>query len=179
MPRNLFERCEVAFPVRDPQLKARLRNEILAAYLADTTKARMLFPEGEYVYVNQATHGKAFTPFSAQEFLMQLAEGKVGVDEIPPAAQPVVSKPRAAIAEKSAAKKAPAKKAAKKSATGLAAKTMTDGPADESRNGDSGKRSAAKADSGKAGKGKPARPAQADAEEEEDGPPETGTSALE
>src|SRR6202035_740863 len=37
MPRNLFERCEVVFPVGDPGLRARLSNEILAAYLADNT----------------------------------------------------------------------------------------------------------------------------------------------
>ena len=35
MPRNLFERCEVLFPVRDVQLRTRLKDEILAAYLAD------------------------------------------------------------------------------------------------------------------------------------------------
>jgi polyphosphate kinase len=29
--RNLFERCEVVFPVKDPHLRARLRDEILAA----------------------------------------------------------------------------------------------------------------------------------------------------
>ena len=36
MPRNLFERCEVVFPVRDAAAKARIHDEILPAYLADT-----------------------------------------------------------------------------------------------------------------------------------------------
>ena len=36
MPRNLYERCEAVFPVRDEQLCARIRNEILEAYLEDT-----------------------------------------------------------------------------------------------------------------------------------------------
>ena len=36
MPRNLFERCEVVFPVRDPAALARIHDEILPAYLADT-----------------------------------------------------------------------------------------------------------------------------------------------
>jgi polyphosphate kinase len=40
MPRNLFERCEVVFPVNDPALARRLRDEILAAYLADNVPRR-------------------------------------------------------------------------------------------------------------------------------------------
>jgi polyphosphate kinase len=42
MPRNLFERCEVVFPVKDKAAKARIHDEILAAYLADTAKARLM-----------------------------------------------------------------------------------------------------------------------------------------
>ncbi len=38
MPRNLFERCEVVFPVRDPAALARIHDEILPAYLADTAQ---------------------------------------------------------------------------------------------------------------------------------------------
>jgi len=72
MPRNLIERCEVVFPVTQPDLMTRLRDEILAAYLADDTKARVLRPDGEYVTV---THTEK--PFSAQDYLMRLAEGKV------------------------------------------------------------------------------------------------------
>src|SRR5882757_7025030 len=45
MPRNLEERCEVLFPVSQADLHKRLREEILAAYLADNTKARLLRPE--------------------------------------------------------------------------------------------------------------------------------------
>jgi polyphosphate kinase len=70
MPRNLIERCEVVFPVMQPDLQKRLRDEILAAYLADNTKARLLQPNGEYVRAPQA--GPAF---SAQDFLMRVAEG--------------------------------------------------------------------------------------------------------
>ncbi len=70
MPRNLFERCEVVFPVTQPDLLKRLRDQILAAYLADNTKARLLKPDGEYVRAPQT--GAAF---SAQDFLMRVAEG--------------------------------------------------------------------------------------------------------
>jgi polyphosphate kinase len=81
MPRNLFERCEVVFPVRDAAARARLTEEILPAYLADTTKARLQQADGNYVRA-----GKAFKdakPFSSQEYLMQLAEGKTDLAAIP------------------------------------------------------------------------------------------------
>jgi polyphosphate kinase len=70
MPRNLFERCEVLFPVAQPDLVKRLREEILAAYMADNTKARILKPDGEYVRTP-----KTGTAFAAQDYLMRIAEG--------------------------------------------------------------------------------------------------------
>jgi len=70
MPRNLFERCEVLFPVTQADLAKRLRDEILAAYLADNTKARLLQPDGEYVRA-----AKTEAPFAAQDYLMRIAEG--------------------------------------------------------------------------------------------------------
>lgn len=73
MPRNLYERCETIFPVRDPELCRRIRNEILDSYLADTCKARQLGPDGDYAYVKPAAGSK---PFSAQGYFLQLAEGK-------------------------------------------------------------------------------------------------------
>jgi len=44
MTRNLYERCEVVFPVVDPDLKRRLREEILGSYLHDNLKARLMDP---------------------------------------------------------------------------------------------------------------------------------------
>ncbi len=70
MPRNLVERCEVVFPVMQIDLKKRLRDEILKTYLKDNTKARLLQPDGEYVRAP-----KSVTPFTAQDYLMSLAEG--------------------------------------------------------------------------------------------------------
>jgi polyphosphate kinase len=69
MPRNLVERCEVVFPVVQVDLKKRLRDEILKAYLNDNTKARLLQPDGQYVRAP-----KHETPFTAQDYLMGLAE---------------------------------------------------------------------------------------------------------
>ncbi len=48
MPRNLFRRVEVVFPVRDPALRKRVTDEILPAYLADCVKARVLGSDGVY-----------------------------------------------------------------------------------------------------------------------------------
>ena len=69
MPRNLFERCEVVFPVLQPSLRERLREEILGAYLRDNVKARLLQPDGSYVRVQRG--GAA--PFAAQDYLMSMA----------------------------------------------------------------------------------------------------------
>jgi polyphosphate kinase len=81
MPRNLFERCEVVFPVRDPAALARVHDEILPAYLADTVKARLQQSDGTYLRASKLL--KEAPTFSAQEFLMQLAEGKTDLDAIP------------------------------------------------------------------------------------------------
>jgi len=81
MPRNLFERCEVVFPVRDAAACARIHDEILPALLADTTKARLQQPDGTYIRAYKTI--KDGPPFSSQDFLMQLAEGKADLSAIP------------------------------------------------------------------------------------------------
>jgi polyphosphate kinase len=81
MPRNLFERCEVAFPVRDPAALARIHEEILPAYLADNVKARLQQPDGSYLRASKLL--KDAKPFASQEFLMQLAEGKAELSALP------------------------------------------------------------------------------------------------
>jgi polyphosphate kinase len=81
MPRNLFERCEVVFPVRDSAVIARIHDEILPAYLADTVKARIQQPDGSYIRAAKLLKDAA--AFSSQEFLMKLAEGKADIESIP------------------------------------------------------------------------------------------------
>jgi polyphosphate kinase len=78
MTRNLHERCEVVFPVNDPVQRARLRDEILAAYLADTRKARLLQPDGSYLRASEAADS-----FSAQEYMMHLADATFESAPIP------------------------------------------------------------------------------------------------
>jgi polyphosphate kinase len=73
MPRNLYERVEVLFPLKDELLRQRICQEILPAYLADNVKARMLGSDGEYTYVSRGRKGKGF---SVQDHLMALAHGE-------------------------------------------------------------------------------------------------------
>jgi polyphosphate kinase len=96
MPRNLFERCEVVFPVRDKAAKERIQEEILAAYLADTAKSRIMQENGSYV---RASDGRKSHGFNAQEFLMRLAEGKVELSGIPKATSATAVKTPSSKAE--------------------------------------------------------------------------------
>jgi len=88
MPRNLYDRVEVVFPVRDPILRQRLLDEGLHVYLQDTVKARLLQADGSYVRAEEllgSRRKQAFAlgaaGFNAQEFLVGLAEGKQVLDE--------------------------------------------------------------------------------------------------
>ena len=86
MPRNLYERVEVNFPVKDSNLRERVRHEILEAYLADTAKTRLLQKDGRYTRAWQGPgKGKprASGLFNAQDFLIALAEGKQSPSDIP------------------------------------------------------------------------------------------------
>jgi len=83
MPRNLYERVEVLVPLPDEVLRDRVRHEILDAYLADNRKARILLRDATYIRAWQSPQGKHKTKppvgaaaFSAQDFLISLAEGK-------------------------------------------------------------------------------------------------------
>jgi polyphosphate kinase len=48
MPRNLIRRVEVIFPVEDPLLIRKVRDEILEIYLKDNLKARLMDSKGNY-----------------------------------------------------------------------------------------------------------------------------------
>jgi len=101
MVRNLYERCEVVYPVCDEAAKRRLRDEILEAYLRDDVKARLLQPDGQYVRAQQAPKGQAPAGqasaavrrkgpgLSAQDWFMQISanpEMKLGTAANPSAA---------------------------------------------------------------------------------------------
>ncbi len=74
MPRNLYERVEVLFPLKDQELRERICKEILPSYLADNQKARTLGSDGQY---RAARPVKGERKFSVQEHLMKLAGGFV------------------------------------------------------------------------------------------------------
>jgi polyphosphate kinase len=48
MPRNLFRRIEIAFPIEDGNLRERVITEILERCLSDNVKARILQHDGKW-----------------------------------------------------------------------------------------------------------------------------------
>jgi polyphosphate kinase len=101
MPRNLYERVEVLVPLRDEFLRERVRREILDAYLADNRKARILLRDATYIRAWQPLQGRrnrrpptGAAAFSAQDFLISVAEGKQ-LESAPP---PVPARKRRAPA---------------------------------------------------------------------------------
>ena len=83
MPRNLYERVEVLVPLSDEFIRERVRREILDSLLADNRKARILLRDETYIRAWQPMHGKrnrkaptGAAVFSAQDYLIGLAEGK-------------------------------------------------------------------------------------------------------
>ena len=71
MERNFFRRVEVAFPVRDPELRARMLRE-LDLYLRDNTQAWVLESDGSY---RRLQPGEGEEAVSAQDTLLaELAE---------------------------------------------------------------------------------------------------------
>jgi polyphosphate kinase len=85
MPRNLYERVEVMCPLLDRSLQQRTKDEILAAYLADNAKVRFLDRSGRYSHLPRR---RAEERFSAQDFLIALAEGTASAADIPALVSP-------------------------------------------------------------------------------------------
>jgi polyphosphate kinase len=78
MPRNLYERVEVMFPLLDPALCRQVCTTVLAPYFADTEKTRFLLPDGAYERARKTRVGSQpgnGTRFNVQEFLIDVAEG--------------------------------------------------------------------------------------------------------
>ncbi len=65
MERNLDRRVETLFPIESPGLKEEIRH-LLDVYLRDTSRARILMPDGSYV---RARPGDGEEPFDSQMFL--------------------------------------------------------------------------------------------------------------
>jgi polyphosphate kinase len=87
MDRNLIRRVEVVFPIEQPDLKARLIDEILNTTLSDTVKARELLSDGTYRRV--APKDGETTLRSQQRFLDLAAESERRSQQLPvPAERP-------------------------------------------------------------------------------------------
>jgi polyphosphate kinase len=82
MPRNLYERVEVIFRLKDPSLCQKVCSEILLPYFADTQKARHLLPNGQYTMRarNGARAPMNGTRFNVQEYFVHLAESREGTN---------------------------------------------------------------------------------------------------
>lgn len=73
MPRNFYRRVEVMFPVESAPLKRRILHEIVPSTMRDTTRARILKPDGKYESVKPA---KGEPAYRCQESLLELHASK-------------------------------------------------------------------------------------------------------
>jgi len=94
MPRNLYERVEILCPLLDPGLRQRVKDEILAAYLADNTKVRFLDRQGRY---SRMPRRRGQERFLSQDFLIALAEGTMTIADIP---EPIAGPSKTAVRER-------------------------------------------------------------------------------
>jgi len=73
-PRNLYHRVEVLYPVKNPKIVQRLKNEVLAIYQADNAKARRMNSDGTYTRVPVPNGSNRL---SAQEALLKKSREQI------------------------------------------------------------------------------------------------------
>jgi polyphosphate kinase len=92
MQRNIYERVEVMFHLRDPGLCSQILSEVVAPYLADTAKTRLLRPDGDYVRAHHRRHAESngsrpashnAAHFNVQETLITFAENREAAELAP------------------------------------------------------------------------------------------------
>jgi polyphosphate kinase len=109
MPRNLYRRVEVVFPILAPHIKSRVIDNIIPTFLKDCVKARELKAEGTYVRL-QPVSGQ--TPHQAQLAFREQARasarglGSQGDRRV----VPIHGDPRRSVPPSKAAKEPPAEK---------------------------------------------------------------------
>src|SRR6202167_6289408 len=87
MQRNINERVEVMFRLKDPALCTRVFTQVISPYLADTEKTRFLLPSGDYVRGREAgllSVARNGFRFNAQEFLIGFSEAHEDMQVLPP-----------------------------------------------------------------------------------------------
>ena len=68
MPRNLYRRVEILFPVEDDIIKASIRDDILNIHLSDNVKARKMLPDGSFETIKRGENEK---PLNSQEWMIK------------------------------------------------------------------------------------------------------------
>ena len=91
MPRNLFKRFEVVFPIRDGRLRERLMQDFLEVQLADNVKARLIRPDGTHARAERKA-GEAL--LNSQESLIERARQAARAALAPSAASQGAARPR-------------------------------------------------------------------------------------
>src|SRR6202167_3551292 len=87
MQRNINERVEVMFRLKDPALCTQVFTQDISPYLADTEKTRYLLPSGDYVRGREAgllSVSRNGFRFNAQEFLIGFSEAHEDMQALPP-----------------------------------------------------------------------------------------------
>jgi polyphosphate kinase len=87
MPRNLFRRVEVVFPIEAPELKDRILNQIIAAYLQDNVKKRRILPNG----LHERVRLEAGQPEIRSQAVFMQAVAKVPAATLTPSPAPAAS----------------------------------------------------------------------------------------
>lgn len=85
MPRNLDNRIETLFPIEDEGIRNHVINDILAVYLRDNVRARILQADGTYVRLSPP---EGALPFDAQAWLTAQAGGDLVDMSVPLSALP-------------------------------------------------------------------------------------------
>jgi hypothetical protein len=78
-------------------VRARVKAEVLDAYLADTVKTRLMQPDGTYTKAGGAAEHREMQSFSAQDFLIAVAEGRETASAIPHTRFSLISAPDTAV----------------------------------------------------------------------------------
>lgn len=68
MQRNLDNRVELLFPVKDPKIRAAVRDQVLGATMSDTAKCWELLPDGSY---RRRAPAPGEAPFNSQTHLLE------------------------------------------------------------------------------------------------------------
>src|ERR1700723_2518306 len=86
MHRNIYERVEVMFHLRNPALSDQVLRDVVGPYMADTEKTRYLQPDGSYVRSRDASatgRKRDKFRFNAQEYLLGFTENPASVPSVP------------------------------------------------------------------------------------------------